>query len=83
MPVIQSYNSKNTPSGKLYAVKIAEAVLLYVFTMVFPASLLSKIGRYKSTKSKIFLYLEWASGNKVILKFQLSSSKRLGMQVFP
>ena len=43
MTVIQSYNSKNTPSGKLYAVKIAEAVLLYVFTMVFPTSLLWEI----------------------------------------
>ena len=38
MTVIQSYNSKNTPSGKLHAVKITEAVLLYVFTIVFPTS---------------------------------------------
>ena len=38
--VIQSYNSKNTPSGKIYDVKIAEAILLYVFIMVFPTSLL-------------------------------------------
>ena len=38
MTLIQSYNSKNTPSGKMYAVKIAEAVLLYAFTMVFPTS---------------------------------------------
>ena len=42
MTVIQSYNSKNTPSGKLHAVKIAEADLLYVFTLVFPTSLLAK-----------------------------------------
>ena len=41
MTVIQSYNSKNTPSGKVYAVKIAEALLLYVFRMVFPTSPLS------------------------------------------
>ena len=30
MTVIQSYNSKNIPSGKLHAVKIAKANLPYV-----------------------------------------------------
>ena len=30
MTVIQSYNNKNTPTAKLYAVKIAEAVFLYI-----------------------------------------------------
>ena len=38
MIAIQSYNSKNTPRGKLHAVKIAEADLVYVFTLVFPTS---------------------------------------------
>ena len=37
----------NTPSGKLYAVKISEAILLYVFTMVFPTSLLISSGNYQ------------------------------------
>ena len=38
MTVIQSYFSKNTHRALLYAVKIAEAVFLYAFTMVFPTS---------------------------------------------
>ena len=38
MTVIQSYNSKNTPSGKLYAVKIAESVVPDEFP-TFPTSL--------------------------------------------
>ena len=33
----------NGPSGKVDAVKIAEAVLLYLFTMVFPTSLFPQI----------------------------------------
>ena len=41
MTVIQSYNSKNIPSGKLHAVKIAKANLPYVFTLVFQTSLLN------------------------------------------
>ena len=36
------YGSKNTPVGQLDAEKIAEAVLLYVFTMAFPTSPLVK-----------------------------------------
>ena len=45
MTVIESYNSKNTPNGKLYGVKITEAVLLFtVFTTVFPTSLFLIIG---------------------------------------
>ena len=34
----ESYGSKNTPVGSLGAEKISEAVLLYVYTLVFPAS---------------------------------------------
>jgi len=41
MTVIQSYNSKNIPSGKLHAVKIAKANLPYEFTLVFQTSLLN------------------------------------------
>ena len=41
MTVIKSYNRKNTPNGKLYDVKINEAVLLFtLFTIVYPTSLL-------------------------------------------
>ena len=38
--VTPSYHSKVTPIGALHAEKIGEAVLLYVFRMEFPASLL-------------------------------------------
>ena len=38
--VTPSYHSKVTPIGVLHAEKIAEAVLLYVFRLAFPASLL-------------------------------------------
>ena len=56
MTVIQSYNSKNTPSGKLHAVKIAEADLVYVFTLVFSTSLLTLFAakRQKYDKSPEF-----------------------------
>ena len=40
--VTLSYNSKVTPVSTLYAEKIAEAVLLYVFRIKIPASLLPK-----------------------------------------
>ena len=74
MTVIQSYNSKNTPSGKLYAVKKAEAVLLYVFTMVFPTNLFSlgnigehiapqKLKKYNTILAEYsFLYIGHACG---------------------
>ena len=35
----QSYHSKVTPIGVLHVEKIAEAVLLYILRMPFPASL--------------------------------------------
>ena len=38
LTVTQSFHSKVTPIGVLYAEKIAEAVLLYVFRIAFPAS---------------------------------------------
>ena len=38
----QSYRSKVIPFNALHAEKIAEAVLLYVFRIPFPASLLYK-----------------------------------------
>ena len=41
LTVTQSYYSKVTPIGALHAEKIAEAVLLYVFRIAFPASLFS------------------------------------------
>ena len=42
LTVTLSYHSKVTPIGELHVVKIAEAVLLYVFRIAFPASLLGK-----------------------------------------
>ena len=36
--ITQSYNSKNTPIGKLHAEKITKAVLLYVLWIAFPTS---------------------------------------------
>ena len=51
MTVIQSYNSKNTPSGKVCAVKIAEAALSYVFRMVFPTSLFWNINSYQLARA--------------------------------
>ena len=38
LTVTQSYDSKVTPISALYAEKIAEAVLLYVFIITFPVS---------------------------------------------
>ena len=38
LTVAQTYDSKVTPIGALHAEKIAEAVLLYVFRITFPAS---------------------------------------------
>ena len=40
MTVTQSYHSKNIPAGRLHDVKIGKSVLLYVFTIAFPTSLL-------------------------------------------
>ena len=40
MTVIQSLYSKQTSSGLLHEEKIDEGVLLYVFNIAFPASLL-------------------------------------------
>ena len=37
LTVTQSYHSKVTPIGTLPAEKIAEAVMLYVFTIALPA----------------------------------------------
>ena len=36
----QSFDCKQTPISPLHAEKLAEAVLLYVFKITFPASLL-------------------------------------------
>ena len=38
MTVFISYHCKKTPLGSLHAEKTGEAVLLYVFNMVFPAT---------------------------------------------
>ena len=35
----QSYHNKVTPKDKLHAEKIVGAILLYAFTIAFPASL--------------------------------------------
>ena len=40
--VTPSYHSKVTPTGDLHAQNIAEAVLLHLFRIAFPASLLWK-----------------------------------------
>ena len=42
----ESYGSKNTPDCPLDVEKIAKEVLLYVFIMAFPTSLLCKIHRF-------------------------------------
>ena len=42
LTVTQSYHSKMTHISELHAEKIPEAVLLYVFRIAFPASLLVK-----------------------------------------
>ena len=42
LAVAQSYRGKVIPIGAMYAEKIAEVVLLYVFRIPFPASLLYK-----------------------------------------
>ena len=43
LAVTQIYNSKNTPSAKFHAFKIAKSVFLYLFTMAFPTSPLRPI----------------------------------------
>ena len=48
LTVTWSYNSKNTPIGGFYAVKLAKSVFLFVFTMAFPTSLF-KINLIEST----------------------------------
>ena len=63
LTVIQSYNSKNTPSGKLYVVKIAEAVLLYVFTKVFPTSVLTYLIAFFFPKNEVRIIFPSQIGN--------------------
>ena len=41
--VTHKYHSKVTPIAALYAEKLAEAVLLYVFRIAFPPSLFTRI----------------------------------------
>ena len=43
LTVTESYDSKVTPIGALYAEKISEAVLLYVFRITIPASPLARV----------------------------------------
>ena len=56
LAVTQRYNSKVTPIRELHAEKIAEAVLLYVFRIAFPASLLLRF-IYKTILIRFFLGL--------------------------
>ena len=43
MIVIQGHSFKETPIDSLHAEKIAEAALLYLFKIVFPASFLVSV----------------------------------------
>ena len=50
MTVIPSHCCQETPIGQLYAEKTAEAVLLYVYDIVFPAPLFKIIVSLKQVR---------------------------------